>query len=265
VDNRGKHPQLEVIGFEDYTSVSIIRGRKVEELVRFGPNQVHAVITHPDGSIEDLGVSNNLLTTVGRDLIADGMGAAGPTAAANVATGSSATSLTDSGEAWTTDRYKGWTVVAEETTNTPVLGNIGSNTGTVLTIDSWKNSDDSAGTTPGSTANYFILPTCRPRFMALTTDSGAASAASTTLTSEITTNGGSRALATYAHTASTSTLTLTKAYSISGTLTAIHRGGLFTASNTTAAGILVFETVLNQDATVGNGDTLTVTWTITLS
>ena len=33
----------------------------------------------------------------------------------------------------------------------------------------------------------------------------------------------------------------------------------FAAKDTTSAGILVFETVLNQDATVGNGDTLTVT------
>ena len=52
---------------------------------------------------------------------------------------------------------------------------------------------------------------------------------------------------------------------MTSTFTAIHKMGLFTAKDTTSAGILVFETVLNQDATVGNGDTLTVTDTITLS
>ena len=41
--------------------------------------------------------------------------------------------------------------------------------------------------------------------------------------------------------------------------------GLFTASNTTAAGIMTFESVLNADANVVSGDTLTVTDTVTLS
>jgi hypothetical protein len=41
--------------------------------------------------------------------------------------------------------------------------------------------------------------------------------------------------------------------------------GLFTASTLTAAGIMVFETVLNADANVISGDTLQVTDTVTLS
>ena len=161
--------------------------------------------------------------------------------------------------------YAGWTVVAEESTNAPVWANIGSNTTSVLTVDAWKTGDDTAGTTPGSTANYFITPSCRARYLGLTSDSGAASASDTALTSEITTNGGGRALATYAHTGGTATFTMSKTFSISGTLTAIHKMGLLTCSTTTAAGILVFETVLNQDATVGNGDSLAVTWTGTIS
>lgn len=267
VSNRGKHPQIEYVGMDDHVVATITRGRKVEELVRFGANHVHAVITHPDGSITDLGVSKNLLTTVGRDLLAAAMGNA--PAKDGVFTASSATSGTPSGGGLTTDQYKGWRVYADATSTTtaPVYGNIGSNSTTVLTVDGWwvGTADTMTGTTPGSTFGYHIVPTALARFMGLTTDSGAASAASTTLTSEITTNGGSRAKATYAHTATTGTYTLTNAYSITGTLTAIHRAGLFTAANTTAAGVLVFETVLNQDATVGNGDTLTVTWTVTLS
>ena len=96
---------------------------------------VHAFITHADGSITDLGVAHNLLTTVGRDLMAAAMGAAVLNNGTNVATATSATSLTDSGEAWTVDQFKGWVVIAEQGTDTPVLGNIGSNSATVLTIE----------------------------------------------------------------------------------------------------------------------------------
>jgi hypothetical protein len=258
-------PQLEVVGLNGYSELSIVRGRFVEDRFKLGPNEVSAIIFHEDGSYTDLGISQNLLTNGGRDLVAAALGAAGVNNGANVATGSSATSLTDTGEAWTTDQFKGWTVIAEETTNTPVQGHIGSNSATVLTIDAWTNADDSAGTTPGSTANYAIYPTCRPRYMALTENAGAASASDTVLTGELTTGGASRALATYAHTGGTATFTLQKSYSISASFPAIHKMGLFTASTSTAAGILVFETVLNADANVISGDTLQVTDTVTLS
>lgn len=257
----------------DGAVLQIMEGeRKAGDRIRLGPNDVHAFITHHPGcghgvgrrtEIEDLGVSHNLLNTDGRDLVAAALGAAGP--AANTATGSSATSLTDSGESWTADQFKGWTVIAEESTNNPVFGNIGSNTGTVLTVDQWWGPNDATETTPGATADYIILPTCRPRFMALTENASAAAAGNTTLTGEITTGGASRALATYAHTNDAATLTLQKAYSITASFPAIHRMGLFTASTSTAGGIMVFESVLNADANVVNGDTLTVTDTITLS
>lgn len=260
-------PQVEIVGLtdSDIVQVSIGRGRKIEQVIKLGPNQVHAFITHADGSITDLGIGHNLLTNAGRDLAAAAMGAIGINNGSNVATGSSSTSLTDSGEAWTTDAYKGWTVIAEETTNTPVFGNIGANSSTALTIDAWKNADDSAGTTPGSTCNYMILPTFRPRYMGLTENSSAASASNTTLTSEITTGGLTRALATYAHTGGTATFTLSKTFTASSSFPAVHRMGLFTASNTTAGGIMVFESVLNADANLASGDTLTVTDTVTLS
>lgn len=234
------------------------------ETIRLGPNIWHVAIVHADGSITDIGQSHNLLTNAGRDLLAAALGAAGQFTGANVATATSATSLTDTGESWTTDQFKGWTVIAEETTNTPVYGNVGSNTGTVLTIDAWKNNDDSAGTTPGSTANYAIYPTCRARYMGVSAEGTSPVAGDTTLASEQTGNGLARALATYAHTGGTSTYTLQKSYSVTGTVT-VHKGGLFTASNTTAAGVLVFAANLNADASVINGDTLQVTVTNTLS
>ena len=258
-------PRGEVTARPDGALIHIARGRRVEDIIRLGPNEVHAFITRRDGTIEDLGVSLNLLTNAGRDLWAAGLGhAAG---ASGVATGSSATSLTDSGASWTTNQWKGWRVYCPVTSvgTAPVYGNIGSNTGTVLTIDQWWTAADGTGTTPASTNGYLVLANNTARFMALTTDSAAASASDTTLASEITTGGAARALATYAHTAGTNTYTLQKAYSITSTFTNIHKMGLFTASTSTAAGILVFETVLNQDAIVGNGDTLTVTETVTLS
>ena len=260
---RWSKPRIEVAHLSDGALLSLVRGRTVEEKFRLGPNAVHAIIFHEDGSYTDLGVSHNLLTNSGRDLVAAGLGTKGP--AANTATGTSATSLTDTGEAWTTDQFKGWTVFAEESTNNPVFGNIGSNSATVLTIDQWWGPDDASETTPGATADYIILPTCRPRFMGLTENASAASATDTVLTGEITTGGANRQVTTYAHTGGTATFTLQKSYSITASFPAIHKMGLFTASNTTAAGIMVFETVLNADANVISGDTLQVTDTVTIS
>ena len=117
-------------------------------------------------------------------------------------------------------------------------------------------------------ANFFDIDlwtgNASARYIALTENASAASAASTSLTGEITTGGCGRALGTYAHTLGASTLTLTKSFSVSGTFPAIHRAGLFQVS-TASSSILSFETVLNADANVISGDTLQVTWTITLT
>lgn len=258
-------PTTRVLPTREGAVLDILRRGAVEKRLRLGPNQVHAFITRPDGSIEDLGISFNLLTNAGRDLWAAAFGQSPMKEGA--LTASSGTTATPAGGGMTTDQYKGWRVFCPVTglTTAPVYGNIGSNSATVLTVDQWWTAADGVGTTPASTNGYSIIPCCLPRFMGLTTDSGAASASDTVLATEITTNGGSRALATYAHTGGTATYTMQKAYSITGTLTAIHKMGLLTAKDSTAAGILVFETVLNLDATVGNGDTLTVTDTVTLS
>lgn len=260
---RWPKPHTEIKSLADGAILRVLRGHFVEEKFRLGPNAVSAIIFHEDGSYTDLGISHNLLTNAGRDLVAAAMGSAGP--AANTATGTSATSLTDSGEAWTTDQFKGWTVFAEESTNNPVFGNIGSNNGTVLTLDQWWAPNDATETTPGSTADYIILPTGRPRFMALTENAGAASASNTVLAGEITTGGLARALTTYAHTPGTATFTLQKSFGVTASFPAVHRMGLFTVGTLTAAGIMVFETVLNADANVLNGDTLAVTDTVTIS
>ncbi len=262
---RRLRPHYRTEPLADGALVQLMRGQRLESTIRLGPNEWHVAIIHADGSIDDLGISRNLLTTVGRDLLAAGLGATGFGVTGSVATASSATSLTATGTPFATDAYKGWIVVAEESTNAPVWANIGSNTTSVLTVDGWKTGDDTAGTTPGATANYLILPSVRARHMALTENAGAAAAGDTALTGEITTGGAARALATYAHTGGAATYTLVKSFPITASFPAIHKGALFTAANPTAAGVLVFEAVLNADANVINGDTLQITATNTLS
>lgn len=253
------------------------REGKVEDTLHLGPNRVHAVIIHADGSIDDLGVSHNLITNIGKDYLSDAMGGAIPAGGAgSPATATTATSVTATGTPWTASNLAtpqlglaGKRVYASVTgiTTSPVYGNIISNTSSVATIDQWWTAVDGVGTTPAST-NAFIIGAgglAAVRFMALTTNAGAAAAGDTVLTGEVTTNGGGRSLATYAHTYGTNTFTLVKSYSITGTITAIHKMGLFVCLSSAGADPMIFETVLNADATVVNGDTLQVTETVTLT
>ncbi len=258
-------PRQEIEPLADGANVRLYRGTRFMSSTRMGPNEWHAMVIHDDGTTDDLGISYNLLTTVGRDLLAAGLGATGFGVTGTIATAATATSLTATGTPFVADAHKGWVVAAEESTNAPVWANIGSNTSSVLTVDAWKTGDDTAGTTPGATANYLILPSTRARYMALTENASAAAAGDTVLTGELTTGGCSRALATYAHTGGAATYTLAKTFTVTATFPAIHKGGLFTASNSTAAGVLMYEAVLNADASVISGDSLSVTATNTLS
>lgn len=268
---------IERVGATDIATISIMRGRKVEQAIRVGPNVVHAFITHADGTLTDLGLSENLMTNIGRDVFAAWIGGGIPAGGAgSPATVVTATAVTATATPWTATNLAtpqlglaGFRIYASVTgiTTPPVYGNVISNTTSVATIDQWWTAVDGVGTTPANT-NAFILGAggiSSVRFMGLTTDSGAAAATDTTLATEITTNGGNRQLATYAHTQGAATMTLQKAYTITGTLTAIHKMGLYPHNSQTGVGPVVFETVLNADATVVNGDTLTVTDTITVS
>lgn len=263
--------------FNDGASLAVYRGDKLEQRLRLGPNSVHAFITHPDRSLTFLGESQNLLTNIGRDWMCCTLGGFIPAGGiGSPATATSATSITATATPWTASNLAtpqlglaGFRVYASVTgiTTPPVYGNIVSNTTSIATIDQWWKGDDTTGTTPAST-NAFIIGAggvASARFMALTTNASAASASDTTLASEITTSGGGRALATYAHSMGAATFTLQKAYSISGTLTAIHKMGLFACLTSAGADPLLFEAVLSADATCVSGDTLTVTDTLTCS
>lgn len=258
-------PRLELVDGAALIKV----GHKTADRIKIGPNHVHAIVFHDDDTWTDCGVSENIMTTAndgGRDQVSALLGGKlGFGVSGTIATASSATSLTATGTPFVASAHIGQIVVAEEGTNSPVHATIISNTTGVLTVDAWRNGDDSAGTTPGATANYHIVAgNASARYIALTENASAASAASTSLTGEITTGGCGRALGTYAHTLGAATFTLTKSFSVTASFPAIHRAGLFQVSTASSA-LLSFETVLNADANVINGDTLQVTWTVTVS
>ena len=269
MSNRGLRPQVEVIPevHDEFPEVRLWRPRGgVERIAVVKPNELHAMIIRSDGSVEDLGISHNLRTTVGLDWQADGLGGK---LAVNLgaATSISATSVTKTAAGWTADAFKGMRVVMPVTglTTQPVYGNIGTNSTTVLTVDQWWNSDDTVGTTPAGTSAMFLLPGMGPaRFIGLTTNTGAPAAGDTTLASEFTTLGLSRALATYAHTPGASSYTQSKTFTATGTTGAVHKAGMFTSLTNASGGILVFTTNLNADASLENNDQLALTWTVNI-
>jgi len=137
-----------------------------------------------------------LLTNAGKDMAALVLGGGAlPGSDTNVsgfATATSATSLTNSGASWTTDRYKGHIVFAgpnNSGTGSAVWGVILTNSGTVLTVDRWYAAgtpSGSAGTTPNSTASYVIaMGGAAAPWIALTENSGSPAAGDTQLTGEL--------------------------------------------------------------------------------
>lgn len=267
---------IEQIPTRDGGAVAIVkRGVRLHDIYEMGPNHFHALIIRgpsgiygEPGSIEDLGVSTNLRTNLGADWQSGAMGALLSSTYGTPATATSATSLTVTGTPLVASALIGRRIYVPITsiTTTPVYGNIGANTTGVITVDQWWNpNNDSTGTTPAST-NAFIIPDGYGplRFIGLTTDAGAPAAGDTTLASEITTGGMARALGLYAHTTSATSFTASKTFAATSGFTAIHKAGFFTALTTAAGGLMGFETVLNADATVANGDSLAVTWTVNI-
>ena len=99
-------------------------------------------------------------------------------------------------------------------------------------------------------------------FIALTVNTAAASASSTLLTDEITTNGLERALATtISHSGGTNSTTLNKVFTASGTHTAVQKSGTF---NQLAVGGTIGHEAIFTPVTLASPDTLSVTWTLTL-
>ena len=114
-------------------------------------------------------------------------------------------------------------------------------------------SDNVSKTTQPAACNY----------IAVTNTAITPGATDTTLSGEIdNTNGLGRAQGTYAHSAGTKTYTVTKVFTAGGTV-ASQATGLFNAA-IGGGGTMCYEATYTQ-VTVNSGDTLTVTWTVTLS
>jgi hypothetical protein len=96
-------------------------------------------------------------------------------------------------------------------------------------------------------------------FIGLSNDTLTETVASTTLSNEITTLGLARAAGAYAHSAGTNTTTINRTFTASGTVSA-QKAALFTA---VSAGTMNHALAFTQRNLI-NGDTLAVTFTITL-
>jgi len=105
-------------------------------------------------------------------------------------------------------------------------------------------------------------------YMAVSANTTPASAASTTLPGEITTGGGGlvRAQATYAHTSTTNTSTLTKTFTANGSDSlpvTLAKVGILNAAS---VGTLGYEVLLNATSTLTiSGDSTAITWTDTVA
>lgn len=188
------------------------------------------------------------------------------TGVSGTASATSATSLTSTG--FVASAYIGMIVTAGT-----VYGVVTANTTTVLTVERWVNPatpGGAAGTTPGSTSTFVVVPGGAPAFyVALTANSSAAVATDTALTGEITTAGGGliRKIAAYAHTTGAASYTLTTAYTANGSDSlpvTVAKAGVFTTL-TGATGQMQFETLLSATATLSaSGDAVTTTHTVSL-
>jgi len=108
------------------------------------------------------------------------------------------------------------------------------------------------------------ITTIGANFIALTEATITPGVTDTTLSSEIATNGLSRAAATTkTHTPAANTSVIAKTFTASGSFTSVLASALFTASS---SGTMVHEAnFATGSGTLISGDQLAVTWTITLS
>lgn len=98
-------------------------------------------------------------------------------------------------------------------------------------------------------------------YLCLSSDTGAPAITDTVVAGEITGSGLGRAIATYAHTAGTSTWTETKTWTATATVSNVQKAG---ALNASSAGTLGFENTFTP-VSLNSGDQLQLTWTVTAS
>lgn len=216
-----------------------------------------------DGSVEET-ISPNLRTTVGFAAFADWLCSSVAAGDFGTATSVAATTITDTGKTWTVNGWSGRRALASSTAGI-VYGNITSNTATVITIDAWRKlTDSTTATTPSGTPSYGIAGRSGGLWIALSTDTAAPAAGDTTLAGEVSSNGVTRSLAdSIVYDSTAKTLTLSKTYSVTGSVAALYKVGLFGAS---ANGDMFNEALLSPSLSASsNGDTLVAGWVFTLS
>lgn len=98
-------------------------------------------------------------------------------------------------------------------------------------------------------------------WIALTTSAFTPGAGDTTLSGEMTTLGMSRTKGTYTHSANATTYTIANIFTATGTVTALQAGGVFTAST---GGTMCFEDTFTPATLTQSGDTISVTWVVTI-
>ncbi len=98
-------------------------------------------------------------------------------------------------------------------------------------------------------------------YIALSTNSSGAAAGHTSVAGEISSDGLERAQGAVSHSAGTTTTTVIKTFTATGTHTAVQLCGLLTASS---SGTLVHEATFTA-VTLTSNDQLMITWTLTLS
>jgi hypothetical protein len=229
---------------------------------------------------------HNLTTTTASgytnayDWLAKAMGA-GPSTAFTSATGNAtsttATTLVNTGATFPTSGQglAGCIVAAGPNSSgagVVVYGVILGNTSTSLTVDQWyspTSTSGAAGSTPNGTCSYQILPGQNPAaWMAVSATVFSPATSDTYLNGELTSNGFSRAVGTWAHTAAASTYTLVHLWTATGTETIENEAqfGGATASSTgpNYGGVMPFESAEPSPPTLVSGDTLQNTVTITI-
>lgn len=221
----------------------------------------------------DFEYHRNLRTNTGIDWQACAMG--DYQTIAGTATSTTATTIVDStglgaigtfNSTTTPGGIVGHLVVALVDVNTIRYGVIVSTVNNTATIDKWydpASPGGAAGSTPSGTSKYAVLPGGAPHwFLALTADATAPAAGDTTLTSELTTNGFIRALATSrAHSAGVNTYTVVKTFTCSGGSTTINKEAVF---NAVLGGYMPFESAEPSPPTLVSGDTIAQTITVTI-
>lgn len=176
-----------------------------------------------------------------------------------------ATTVTDTTQAWTTNQWANKVVVMGA-----VYGVVVSNTATVITVDRWYSAaspQGPAGTTPGTGTYTVAASSPSAWWIGLSTNTTAPAATDTTLFGELAASGGGlvRAVCTYAHTAGTTSYTLTHTWtaaSADGASNTIEKIGVFNAAYPN--GVLLFETAVPSSPTLVPGDQITVTETVNI-